>query len=606
MVRFAIVLSAALALTARQTPTAPSRGSVEGTVVDSVTGQPVEGVQVALVSGQPLPEAGVQSVFSQGQKLTQDSQQMTRPIPGLVNGGRTLTPDRVAHGVVTDSRGKFAFTGIAPASWSLAFRKDGYTFKRYGERPDSLTWLPLNVRDDKVDVGVIQISPQPRITGGVVDIDGRPIAGIPVYLLNASPDISVDGEKQYRTVADVVTDADGRYVMDKITSGRFFVVAGSAGRPATVRFAAGATTGVPIPAEAPFAFSFYPGVPSVTLAGQIEVPAGGRLNLADFKVKKAELRAIRGRVIDSSGKPPATVRMSLSTWFPFLRAGRDGGELLQVRYDRSTGAFEATNLIPGNYRVDAILPPNQNVPAQLGFATAGAVSQQSAFQLLELKEADIEGLVLTVPGTGRVTGKVVVADGKPMPVAERGLPIPFQLMLRGLGPLQPAPTVTSVSVSDGTFEVGSSLEGKYRFSLGPLRDNYYVSDALLDGVRITNGILSFSKDATSEVTFTLSQGGEIQGTVVDKKNQPVSQAQGILLPDPLPETIPFSQNLAANASGRFTAAGIPPGNYRIYFWESVEPSQFFDRELLQSSAGQALSVHVEKGPSIVSVPIISR
>jgi hypothetical protein len=335
------------------------------------------------------------------------------------------------------------------------------------------------------------------------------------------------------------------------------------------------------------------------------VPAGIGIEVGDLVTKKQPLMSIQGRVIDyTTGKPPATVRVVLNAWFPFVSAGKFSDGILSVKYDGATGTFEAKDLIPGTYRVDAVLPEQRSSarPAGLPF---GGVPTQSAFQILELRDADVQDLVLGVPASSRVAGRVIVSDGKPLPVAETNLPIPFQLMLRPLRGMQPAPVVTAVSTQDGTFEVGSGLEGQYRFSIGPLRDNYYVSETRLDGVRITNGILNISKNTISELILTLSPGGEIHGAVVDKQGRAVGQAQGILLPDPLPEIIPFYADIDANAAGQFTASGVPPGNYRIYVWEGIEPFQFFDRELLLRSGTVATRVRVERGsPTSASVQII--
>jgi hypothetical protein len=89
------------------------------------------------------------------------------------------------------------------------------------------------------------------------------------------------------------------------------------------------------------------------------------------------------------------------------------------------------------------------------------------------------------------------------------------------------------------------------------------------------------------------------------KGQPVRQAQGILLPDPLPESIPFYQVIHADASGKFISHGVPPGNYKLYFREGIEPSQFFDRDLLRQAGGKETTVRVEKGSrATVTVPIL--
>jgi hypothetical protein len=459
---------------------------------------------------------------------------------------------------------------------------------------------------------VIRLNPEPQISGTVVDLDRRPVSTMPIYLLNAQPTVNVDGDKRFRVVSETITDEKGHYVLQKITAGRYYVAAGGPGRPAgMVRISGPTTPGGEriterIPTLQPQPYTYYPGVPDVTLAGQVQLPAGIKVELGDLVLTKPMLRSIRGRVEDyTTGKPPKSVRVTLTKLSTFVRAGAASTEILStVKYDQTTGLFEATNLIPGIYRVDAVLPPQQTSTPQPIVVTLGGVSSQSAFEILELGNADVQDLVL-VPTSSRVTGKVVVADGKPFPVAESNLPIPFQLMLRPLSPLQPAPVVTSVSLVDGTFEVASRLEGKYRFFLGPLRDNYYLSEARLNGVPTTNGILDIAKGPTTELVFTLDAGGAVQGSVVDKNGRPVKQAQGLLLPDPLPETIPFYELLDADASGSFIANGVPPGNYKVYSWEGIAPAQFFDRELLLRSGAHASKVHVEKGShATVSVPII--
>jgi hypothetical protein len=591
-----------------QTPANPVLGSLKGAVVDSVTGLPIEGVQVTIVSGQPVPEEGVQSLFK-GRAPTPEEPQITTTLEALTVRGRTLMPERSMHFVRSDSQGRFVFNRLPAASYSVSFRADGYNFQVLGEKPDSLTWLPIVIQNSEADVGVVRMSPYPQIRGRVVDLAGLPIAGVPVYLLNAKPNVNVDGEKSFRAVSETVTDAAGIYLLQKIAAGRYFVATGSFGSREMIRYAPGATReeGVRVPAQLPTPFTFYPGVPDAGLAGEIDAPAGIKVELGDLVVRRQGLASLRGSVIDdTTGKPPVNVRVTLNAWFPFLRAGRYGTETVSINYDRTSGVFEAKDLISGTYRVDAVLPRPQGAATPPVGAALGGIAPQSSFQILEVRNADVQDLVLRVPANGRVAGKVVVSDGKPLPVAERILSIPLQLMLRPLGPLQPAPTVTAVSVQDGTFQVDSVLEGKYRYSIGPLRDNHYVSEARLDGVRVTNGILDISKTAQSDLIFTLSPGGEIQGAVVDKQSKPVQQAQGIVLPDPLPEIISFYADVEANAAGRFTVNGIPPGNYKVYVWDGIAPAQFFDRELLARSGHLASPVRVERGSAVsVSVQVIA-
>src|SRR5688500_8206328 len=69
------------------------RATVEGFVVNSVTGQPVEGIHVAILEGgQPLSEAGIEALLV-SEKPAPHAPQVTKILPAFVLGGRTLTPE---------------------------------------------------------------------------------------------------------------------------------------------------------------------------------------------------------------------------------------------------------------------------------------------------------------------------------------------------------------------------------------------------------------------------------------------------------------------------------------------------------------------------------
>ena len=105
------------------TTTDAPRGALEGSVVDSVTGQPIEGVHVAIVIGQALSEYGYESLLAD-EKPTLQAPQVTNVLPAFGLDGRTMMAGRAAHSVLTDALGKFAFTGLPASAYTLAYRAD--------------------------------------------------------------------------------------------------------------------------------------------------------------------------------------------------------------------------------------------------------------------------------------------------------------------------------------------------------------------------------------------------------------------------------------------------------------------------------------------------
>ena len=51
----------------------------------------------------------------------------------------------------------------------------------------------------------------------------------------------------------------------------------------------------------------------------------------------------------------------------------------------------------------------------------------------------------------------------------------------------------------------------------------------------------------------------------------------------------------ADQSGRFTLRGLPPGDYTLFAWESVDGEAYYNPEFLKSCEGQGKALSLSEG-----------
>jgi hypothetical protein len=97
------------------------------------------------------------------------------------------------------------------------------------------------------------------------------------------------------------------------------------------------------------------------------------------------------------------------------------------------------------------------------------------------------------------------------------------------------------------------------------------------------------------VQISLGLGtGSISGTVQDAKQQPVSGSLVTLLPDPMKEErFDLYQVTTADQNGQFTLQGIPPGEYKLFAWEAIDPGSYMDPEFLKAHESKAHKITVK-------------
>ena len=368
-------------------------------------------------------------------------------------------------------------------------------------------WAPhdlpsLEVADGgTVDVGRIDLSPEARIAGRVVDGEGEPVAGATVavdrfaYLTSRVSRVSRTSTGSPR---GVTTDAEGRFSVGGLAPG--LAVGLHVSAPG---FQWKEVEGVVPPTEEPIT---------------VELPRGVR---------------IHGVVVDPSGDPVprAVIESRIETEITGPGSVRRGMSMSSTTAD-AEGSFDATGLQPGNLTLTVREP---------GGGTGAVVLART------VEEGDVLGpLRLELTEGPAIEGTVVTAEGAP------AVNVPVSLLRtwsrRGGSGSSRAQTVTDA-------------RGEFRFSgveTGPAT----LRAAGLGGVVAVRDVVVGEGDVRVELRLEPSREPVIVGRVVTPEGRPLAAAH-VTLAGPIAVGDVESRGEWTDQGGSFRFDRLEPGRYRL-------------------------------------------
>ena len=212
----------------------------------------------------------------------------SRPVPGV---RITLRRAGEAYSSTTDRSGRFSVTGLQPGTYSAEVELPPGMRLSEGPLPDGIELLDAR---GCATFGVA-LEPDGRIQGRVIDAAGRAVRGLTVGL--RQPRAGTGSVEP--TALRALTDADGRFEIDRIPPGRFLLAAESSAASQTL----------------------YPGVTDESKAERFDIRVGGRRTLKDFRL--GDVITISGIAFDAGRAPIEGARV-------FLRDSSDRGRLVSL------------------------------------------------------------------------------------------------------------------------------------------------------------------------------------------------------------------------------------------------------------------------------------
>ncbi|MCU0724428.1 MAG: sigma-70 family RNA polymerase sigma factor [Planctomycetes bacterium] len=401
-------------------------------------------------------------------------------------------PRSTPRTVFAEDDGTFRIEGLGEGARALQF---GYEVQ--GGTRD---WEDYRIRTvTPVEVGttdlVVELVRGLRIEGTVLDSEGNPApARIHVQLTGRTP----DGRMDYEFRRYTATREGGVFRFGGLPEGRNHVAI----RPET---AADPHRGL-----------------TITAADAPEVPAGTR----DLVIRMARGRAIEGRVENEVGEPlgPPGVLYVFPTG---SQVGSPGTVMAIVAAD---GTF-CTSALSDAVTWDVYVT---------GFAGHGSVVRERVL-------AGASDLVITLPRTGRITGRVLDAEGRPVTAG-----VPVLARAEGADPTAEFAITMGATNAEGGFAVECLGEYAYTLRAGAGETNFRVG-APVTGVR----------PGTEGVELRVEEGIEFSARLLDAGGLP---QRTHLIQARRPGDDSFLAHRAAidNDEGRFTLRGLEPGRLRIW------------------------------------------
>jgi protocatechuate 3,4-dioxygenase beta subunit len=509
--------------------------SIEGTVVNAVTGEPLKKAHLVLRKA--------------------DSNQM-----------------EAAYGASTDDAGRYSIKDIDPGRYSFFANRNGFVASNYGAKPKrgfaAGTALTLAPRQAMKDV-LFRLTPHAVVAGRVVDEDGEPVANAQIQCLRTA---YVNGRKDLVPAGGFAnTDDKGQFRAYGLPPGKYFVSA---------MFRNMQDWGLPeirsdASANDTYVTTYYPSAVTERNAIPIEVPQGAEITAIEIKLVRMRAVQVSGVVAGAPAPRPINVMLSpksgntMMSWATMRHAMTD-----------PKGAFVFRGVMPGTYMLQANTMSDDQKPMQ-------------ATTTIEVGDSNLQNVQLAFASAATLTGRVMV-DGKEdlSDLKDRQVNIHMQPTESMYGPGGAGGTMKA----DGTFELRNVSADRYRIAVWGLPDSYYLKSVRFGPTEAPKEVLDLSKGVSAgELTIAVSaNGAQVEGVVQDKDHKP---AGGVMVVA-VPEERDYAQRYRTGNTdqyGHYVLKALAPGKYKVFAFDDIEWGAQEDPDFMKAYEERGESVEVKDG-----------
>jgi hypothetical protein len=538
----------------------PEKCTISGTVINYATGEPLDKVEI-----------------------------VTEVAGARGDGGASATSDAHGHFVLPD---------LEPGQYRLKGKRNRFLDTYYGARRAEGTGIPIvveagqNIKDLK-----FKLMPFGVIAGTIRDAEGEPLVRVAVTAMRVKFE---EGRRKVTTVDAAFTDDMGQYRITGLAPGKYYVRAdpkpkGPGGIGGDVMFSMESsiimtTTDIVsdvAPRHQPQVLlpALFPSVQEPQAARTVDLEIGARVMGIDISLPRSATVPVKGHVSVPDGSHAGMVSLSRGEWM---------GNSLDPRLMAATdehGDFTFPAVPQGSYILTANATGTPHAIGNVTFRAPGAadgpiVMEGSGANFegkihLDVGSTAVEGVHVLVTASAQVTGRVIQAGDK--------------------GPV----IAGSMEFDDGVSDIRRAdlQNGEFNLDLPHGHYNVYLNTDMVpqDSSRLLiRGISWGGRDIASEGltiagpgkisldVVAAPDGGKLDGIVLDKDDKPVGGATVVLIPESKfrSRTDRYFET-ETDQYGHFDLDGIPPGDYKAFAWDDIEPGIWRDPDFVKSVESKA-------------------
>jgi hypothetical protein len=509
---------------------------LSGQVLNGVTGEPLRRASIVLMRADPIPG----------------------------DSGPPLT-----YSTSSNAGGQFAMKDIEPGKYRLNVSRSGFVQFVYGARSTMRPGTTLTlIRQQRMTDMALKLTPHAVITGRILDDEGEPLSNVRIALQGYR---YMQGRKQLTMTGGGGSTNDlGEFRLFGIAPGKYFLSATPIAMNPTFALDRSASTGP----EEDFVATYYPGTIDPASAAQLDVAAGAQVRGIDMVLSRTRTVRIKGRVTHGlAGRPNVQVMLTPRNPMGFMGVMR-GAPL------DPAGNFEIRNVTPGAYILTATI-------------NDGGIPRQGRLPV-DVGGSNLEGVNLTIGPGVTVQGRVRLdADSAPMDISTVRLTLqPREQNMFGGGGQAKAD-------QEGAFEMKNVSPDRYYLTAFGLPSGAYVKSARTDQVDILANGLDLTSGAPAALEVVISpRAAAVTGTVQNQKTgNPAPGATVVLIPQEKTrrEQQSFYKMVVADQHGAFSLTGVPPGDYKAFAWEDLDPGAYMDPDFVKPIEEKGEAVTLREG-----------